>query len=48
MESGTGEVEDEDLTELDTFGGVLRSSIDDPINAFLKVTQRHGKCMGNA
>lgn len=30
-------VEDEDLTELDTFGGVLRSSIDDPVQAFLKV-----------
>ena len=30
------EVEDEDLTELDTFGGVLRSSIDDPVQAFLK------------
>lgn len=34
---GIDNVEDEDLTELDTFGGVLRSSIDDPINAFLKV-----------
>ncbi|CAE7248809.1 unnamed protein product [Symbiodinium natans] len=31
------DVEDEDLTELDTFGGVLRSSIDDPVQAFLKV-----------
>lgn len=34
---GIDNVEDEDLTELDTFGGVLRSSIDDPISAFLKV-----------
>lgn len=30
------QVEDEDTTELETFGGVLRSSIDDPIEAFLK------------
>eukprot|EP00438_Fugacium_kawagutii_P018584 Skav206603 [mRNA] locus=scaffold332:65022:80299:- [translate_table: standard] len=37
---GIDNVEDEDLTELDTFGGVLRSSIDDPINAFLKARKQ--------
>jgi len=30
-------VEDEDLTELDTLSSVLRSSIDDPIESFMKV-----------